>query len=66
MKNQLKYTFFAFALMLATAACSSNKSEDRTSDSIDSIQNDTGALDLTSLADTIPDDSAAADTSEMR
>jgi|GEM_PF-1472539 len=69
MKNKLKYTFLALAFTLATSACSSNKSENRTSDSIDSvndsIQNDTGALDLTSQADTIPDDGAGVDTSGM-
>lgn len=69
MKNKLKYTFLAFALIMATSACSSNSSENRTTDSIDSIndsiQNDTGALDLTSQADTIPDEGAGVDTSGM-
>lgn len=69
MKNKLKYGYFALALILATSACSSNKSENRTADSIDSvndsIKNDTGAFDITSQPDTLPDTASTADSPGM-
>jgi len=56
MKNLFKFGFLAFALTLAVSACSSNKTESNTADSIDSTA-DVTTDSLDNVADTV--DSAA-------
>ncbi len=69
MKNNLKSGILAIACTVMLASCSSNKTGDKVSDSLDavhdSIRNDTSSYDITSQKDS-SDTSSGADSAAAR